>query len=120
MKKTRSMTTFDIILVPFPFADLRSTKRRPCLVLRSFKIKGLGELMIIAMVTSNLGGIEFPGDLQLQDITAAGLPKPSMVRLSKVVTIEAKLIKKKLGSLGRSDRSFVVKEFKKFYEDILS
>lgn len=57
------------------------------------------------MVTSQLSGLAFPGDTVLAKWTEAGLPKPSLVRLAKVVAVDGSLIRKKLGTLleGRSE-----------------
>src|SRR5262249_13295366 len=98
------MTPFDFVLLPFPFTDLSTTKQRPCLILAALHPKGLAEHYIVAMITSQLTGFSFPGDTLLAKWREAGLPKPSMVRLAKVVTIERSLVRKKLGALQGADR----------------
>ena len=42
----------DLALVPFPFTDLKTTKKRPALVLAVIPSKILPTLYIVAMVTS--------------------------------------------------------------------
>lgn len=113
------MTPFDVILVPFPFADLKSTKRRPCLVLASYKPRGLREHLVVSMITSQLSGLRFPGDVQLSNFQIAKLPKPSLVRLSKLVTIDSEIVIKRLGSLGAADRREVQTQFKKLFKECL-
>lgn len=80
------MTTFDVVLVSFPFADLSTRKQRPCLVLVSPSQKQLGEHLVVAMITSNTKGLTFPYDVQISNTKQAGVLKPSLVRLSKVAT----------------------------------
>lgn len=101
------MTPFDVVLVPFPFTDLRSTKRRPCLVLAVAQPAGMPEHFIAAMITSQLDR-RFPHDVALLDHHTAGLPKPSLVRLFKLVTLDATLLPRHLGCLALADRSAVV------------
>jgi len=90
------MTPFDIILVPFPFADLSSTKRRPCLVLATYRPRSMSEHAIVCMMTSQVKVPHFPYDILFSDYKEAGLPKPTLIRLSKIVTVDSQIIIKKL------------------------
>lgn len=101
------MTPFDVVLVPFPFTDLSRTKQRSCLILAATKPKGLNERYVVAMMTSHLRGLSFVSDVVLQEWKNTGLPKPTLVRLAKVVTIERKLIRRKIGRLRASDQKAV-------------
>ena len=97
----------EIVLVPFPFADLQTTKQRPALVLRSIASPALPELVVIAMITSRTAATEITGDCPLRDFEEAGLLKASKVRLAKLVTIEHGLIRRRLGLLSTEDRRAV-------------
>lgn len=113
-----STTPYDIVLVPFPFTDLSSTKQRPCLVLSSFRPRSLPEHLIVAMMTSQVSKPHFPHDVLLRDHAIAGLPLPSLVRLGKIVTLDLSLVKKKLGKLSLADRDLVRGEFGRLFEDM--
>jgi mRNA interferase MazF len=114
------MTPFDLVLVPFPFTDLSSTKQRPCLVLSAIHPAGLPPHYIVAMVTSQIAGLSFPGDTVLSEWKAAGLPKPSLVRLAKLVTVESAVIRKKLGRLEPSDQRKVESNFGRLFAGLFS
>ncbi len=116
---TTSITIFDLVLVPFPFTDLSKSKKRPCLVLNVFQPKNLSTHFIAAMVTSHLEGHPFPQDTSIEEFEKAGLPKPSLIRLSKLVTLDVSLIDKKLGKLSSKDQKAVEANFKKFFSQIL-
>lgn len=120
MKKTKSITTFDVVLVAFPFSDLSRRKQRPCLVLSVVHPKGVPPHVLVAMMTSQLEGVGFPHDLQVNDWKAAGLPKPTLVRISKVVTLEEGLIHKKIGRLSAPDCRKVRESLRQFLDSALA
>src|SRR5450432_3600232 len=103
----KSTTPYDVVLVPFPFADLSTNKRRPCLVLAHLSPKGLPRHFVVCMITSQLTGVTFAHDHVLGVYAAAGLPKPSLVRVAKLVTVEQSVLLKKLGTLSTRDRAKV-------------
>jgi mRNA interferase MazF len=92
---------WDVVVVPFPFTDRGTAKRRPALVLstRSFNAKGHS---VLAMITS-VGHAPWPGDTILRNYTAAGLHVPCLVRL-KLFTLDNRLFQKKLGRPEAADR----------------
>lgn len=115
----KSIIPFDVILVPFPFADLSSNKKRPCLVLSTPKPPRLKDHLVVAMITSQVSGPFFPHDVEITDYKFAGLPKPSLIRLAKVVTLDSLLILKTLGALHEKDQAKVRKEFRKLFDVLL-
>ncbi len=114
-----STTLFDIVLVPFPFTDLSTTKRRPCLVLAEAKPRGLPRLFVVAMMTSQTKSLSFPYDVSLQNWELAGLPKATLVRLAKVVTLEETMIRKKIGRLDSVDQKLVRAQFAGLFAPVL-
>jgi mRNA interferase MazF len=113
------MTSFDVVLVPFPFADLSTAKRRPCLVLSSYKPRSLREHLVLAMMTSQTSGANIPHDVEVEHLSSAGLPKPTIVRLGKLVTLDSQLIVKTLGSLHARDRERIRTEFCRLFKALL-
>ncbi len=89
----------DVVLVAFPFTDLTTTKMRPAIVISSEKINRKFNDIVVAAVTSNISKKPSEDELLLttSDQTCAGLPKTSMAKLSKIVTLDQRLIRKKLG-----------------------
>ena len=91
----------DVVLIPFPFTDLSTFKQRPALVLSSDEFNAGSQDVITAAITSHLSHHALAGDFTLreQDLRAGGLPRASTVRLGKIVTLDKRLIRKKLGCL---------------------
>ena len=111
--------TYDLALVNFPFTSLAGNKKRPCLILCSYQPKNLESHYIIAMITSQINGLRFPGDVLLKKSKEAGLLKPSILRLSKIVTVEKSLIKGKLGRLADVDIKQSKKNFKSLFKEMV-
>ena len=91
----------DVVLVPFPFTDLTTQKQRPGLVISSKSFNNSSADAILLAVTSQvpkeLRYSDYP--LSLDEQKRGGLPKPSAVKATKVVTLSQTLIRKTLGRL---------------------
>jgi mRNA interferase MazF len=98
---------FDVVVVPFPFTDKTTTKRRPALVLSEAKPFNKDTAhSVLAMITSAKHS-DWPLDVDIEDIDAAGLPFASIIRM-KLFTLDDKFIIRKAGTLGKRDRRAVV------------
>jgi mRNA interferase MazF len=100
----------DVVLVAFPFTDLSSAKTRPALVVSSDSFHRGAMDVILVGITSKIEGKRALGDfpLSLEDQRYAGLVKPSLVRLGKMVTLDRRLIRKKLGFIPPSTLSHLI------------
>lgn len=90
-----------VVLVHFPFTDLRSTKLRPALVL----YEGHSDVTIVAMSTQRPDP-PLPSDLLIRKGTpsfkAAGLKLESWLLIDKIATLEKTFLE---GILGEADDS---------------
>lgn len=99
-----SFAPFDVVVVPFPYSDRLAEKRRPALVVSAEAVGDrLGRLWV-AMITSDRGERLY-GDAPLSDLAAAGLPAASIVRTSKIATIELSRILRRAGRLSARDET---------------
>ena len=118
MKKMRSTMTYkkwDIILVPFPFTDLTSNKKRPALVISPDDYNGGPDVLII-FITSKIEKEKRVGDYLIDRWEESKLPKPSLIRM-KFATIDKSIIVKKIGILSSYDISKFQKVLIKFFKD---
>ena len=100
------MTTYsfgDIVLVPFPFTDQSTTKKRPAVVVSSDVYNQKRLDIIIMAVTSQMNSAAYFGDIVISEWQPAGLLKPSVIK-PIVATVEKGLVLKKLGRLNERDR----------------
>jgi mRNA interferase MazF len=95
-----SLKKGDIVLVPFPFTDLSTTKLRPAVVLW-VDLSGIDITVcfISSQNVNNINAEEFLIDKKHPEFTKTGLKVTSKVRVSRIVTIERNLITRKLGKL---------------------
>jgi mRNA interferase MazF len=93
---------WDLVVVPFPFTDLPVAKARPALLLTDATFQRAHDHSILAMVTTGAGS-SWPSDVPIQDLEAAGLVKPCVIRL-KLFTLSQELIRRRIGKLTASDR----------------
>jgi mRNA interferase MazF len=91
------MNKGDIVLVPFPFTDLSGNKNRPALILVVSKLD-----ITVAFISTQLGWKEDTDILLLPD-DVNGLKKESLIRLSKLATIDSDLILGKLGNVDEAE-----------------
>ncbi len=84
----------DIVLIPFPFSDLSGSKTRPELLL----ITGPAEITL-AFISTQINWKD-DTDLLLKPSNANGLKRDSILRLSKLATLDKDL---DLGRLGTVD-----------------
>ncbi len=100
------MTTYsfgDIVLVPFPFTDQSTTKKRPAIIISSDQYNRQRPDIIIMAVTSQMQSADYFGDMTISQWQQAGLLKPSVIK-PIFTTVEKGLVLKKLGSMSDNDR----------------
>lgn len=103
MPPTTSYKRGDVVLAPFPFSDQTSVKQRPALVISIEDFQEQGPDLLIMAVTSQVRGpLLKVGEFLIRDWQAAGLLKPSAVKAA-IATIEAKLVRRRLGHLSDYD-----------------
>lgn len=100
-----------VILVPFPFTDLRSRKTRPALVLSDRTHNDLTGDLIVCAMTSNLANSPNSVLVDTADLKAGKLAAPSRVKVDKIVTLHHSLVRKQVAIVGDAALRQVWKEF---------
>jgi mRNA interferase MazF len=91
----------DVVLIPFPFTDLSTVKQRPAIILSSADFNLHHQDAICAAITSHVPEVLTSDEYLLSDEEQreAGLPKPSIIKVGKLVTLDQRLIRKQLGRI---------------------
>ena len=101
---------FDIVVVPFPFTDLDTAKRRPALILSRTSFIAQTNHSVCAMITSAKHSA-WAGDTTIIDLKSTGLTHASVVRF-KIFTIDNRFILKHVGVLSARDCNAVMQNLK--------
>jgi mRNA interferase MazF len=97
----------DLVLVPYPFSDLSATKRRPVLLLTS--PDRYDDFIALPVTSRPQSGRGVP--LTSADLVRGTLPVPSWIRTDRIMTLNASLVVKSIGSVSNGIVSRAVKEF---------
>jgi len=96
------MMKHKVVLVPFPFDDLSSTKVRPAVCLTD--PAGPHNHLILAFITSRVTGNPLTTDLVIDsadaDFAMTGLRVSSTLQLHRLMTAATTLIQRELGTLS--------------------
>ena len=114
---TTSSRRGDVVLVPFPFTDLSTTKQRPALVVSPDGWNAAQSDVMLVAITSQLNVTPGPQDVVLApgDVAAGGLPKPSRIRTTKLFTMHQGLLKRTLGHLPDTATSAALAQLRSFF-----
>ena len=115
MPSTTCYRRGDIVLVPFPFTDLSSTKKRPALVVSPDKFNEHAQDVVLVAITSQ------PSDshvvsLDEHDYVDGKLPRTSFVKVSKLFTTHPTLVLKKVCAIKPARLNVVLKELRRFFQ----
>jgi len=97
-------SSFDVVVVPFPYADKLAEKKRPALIVSSTQMSADYGLVWLAMITS-ASNQRWDCDVEIQNLAIAGLPTPSLVRPVKMATVDIARISRRIGRLSAPDAS---------------
>ncbi len=87
----------DVVVVPFPYTDQLAEKRRPALVISNSSFHQRNGLVWVAMITSAEND-PWADDILLPS-AGSGLSAPSVIRISKIATIDQSRVLRKVGDI---------------------
>ena len=88
----------DIVTIPFPYIEGKKGKVRPTLLVSNL-IQGNKQYFYVVMITSKKGKKNIKWDVVISDVSDCGLIVPSIVRCSRIATLDQNMIISKVGEL---------------------
>ncbi len=92
----------DVVLVPFPFSDLSTTKVRPAVVVSSALYHATEPDLFLVALTSKVATATGPFDYSLDDWRTAGLRYPSALK-PVLFTLDPAHVVYRIGALTSAD-----------------
>jgi len=103
------MTRYKVVLVPFPFDDLSSSKVRPAVCLT----EPIGQYrhIVLAFITSKVPEKLFDSNILIpsddKDFKITGLRVSSALRLHRMMTATTSIVRRELGQLSEAQQEAV-------------
>lgn len=107
------MTRGDIIIINFPFTSFKESKVRPALVISNEKFNK-GKNVILFAISTQKGNDLYSLEIKQKDLSLGKLLKESYIRFNNILSIEKKLVLKKVGHLKKEKLTVVSEKFLEF------
>jgi mRNA interferase MazF len=107
------MKTGDIILIPFPFAELKDVKVRPAVVITETADKHKD--LVISAISSVIPDSLDPNEILINPNLTNKLRVQSVIKVDRIVTLKQK---DKIADLGKLSATEIV-VFKKIFTDLV-
>ena len=92
----------DILLVPIPFTDLSSQKRRPVIVISNNAYNKKTTHLVVVAMTSNPIEVDYSFAITSVDLEKGTLNHPGKVRADKIYTISTSIVVKTFGRVNEN------------------
>ncbi len=90
----------EIFLVPIPFSDLQSVKKRPILVISNDQDNDVNKDIVVLAITSNLSEKKYAIEINNDDLDDGQLKVKSCIRCDKIYTLSQDIIVRKFGKVS--------------------
>jgi mRNA interferase MazF len=107
--------TGDIILIPFPFAELTNKKVRPSVVIGQTKDKYRD--IIVAAISSVVPASTTENEIIIEPSSINKLRAKSVIKVDRIVTVKREDMIASLGKLTESELAMFKQKFKSLVEE---
>lgn len=90
----------DIVLIPVPFTDLTSQKKRPVIVISSNDYNRLNADIVVVAMTSRPMVNAFGFQIDSSDLISGHLNHPGTIRADKIYTLASAIVVKRFGKVS--------------------
>jgi mRNA-degrading endonuclease toxin of MazEF toxin-antitoxin module len=105
---------WDVVVVPYPLTnDSMGGRRRPALVVNTTDLPRDYNLYWLLMITS-AAQAHMNADVKIEDFESAGLSATAVIRTTKIITVSAHQILRRIGTLAPGDQMRATLELSRF------
>lgn len=90
----------DIVLIPIPFTDLSSQKRRPVIIISNNVYNHKTTDIVVVAMTSNPAPVDYSFTITSSDLDRGALNRPGKVRVDKIYTLSQAILIKTFGRVN--------------------
>lgn len=90
----------DILLIPIPFTDLSSQKRRPVIVVSNNAYNHKAADIVVVAMTSNPVAVDYSFTINSSDLERGQLNRPGNVRVDRIYTLSQSIVVKTFGRVN--------------------
>ncbi len=90
----------DIVLIPIPYTDLSSQKRRPVIVVSNNTYNRKTTDLVVVAMTSNPAPAEYSFPITSSDLEKGSLNRPGKVRVDKIYTLSQSIVVNTFGHVN--------------------
>lgn len=105
----------DIVLLPFPYTDLSSSKKRPAMVVSSNVFNSASGDVVCCLITTNPNEDRFTVKLSNSDVEDGVLHYESILKPYRIFTVDKKIVLKKLCSLKKQRFGKVMEKLRSLF-----
>ncbi|MCK5624302.1 type II toxin-antitoxin system PemK/MazF family toxin [Candidatus Pacearchaeota archaeon] len=105
----------EIVLLPYPFSNLKENKIRPALIISNNKFNKKSEDCIMVPLTAVIKDEPYSILINQKDLFLGKLIRPSRIRVDKIFSVEKNLIKMKIGIINNKVLRDVKKEIGRMF-----
>lgn len=106
----------EIVLVPFPYSDLSSAKRRPVLIISNNNYNNSFPDILVCVITSNFFKDDYSVLLKDYDLEIGILPEQSVIKCHKLFTIQQSQILKRFSIINKAKFDEVINMLNRLIE----
>lgn len=105
----------EIVLLPFPFSDLKSDKVRPAVVVSNDSFNSKSDDCVMVPLTSVLKTAPYSILIDQKNLSSGKLIKPSRIRADKIFSVEKDLAIMRIGSIDDQTFEDIKKEIESMF-----
>jgi mRNA interferase MazF len=105
----------DLVLLPYPFSNLKDTKVRPALIISNDNFNRKSDDCLMVPLTSVIKDEPYSIIIQSEDLSSGKLLQTSRIRADKIFCAEKSLILLKIGTVNSKILNLVKQELLKLF-----